>query len=126
MILLYVFTCYFLAEDDFFLLVICYYPFRSNIKVASSLIVLAWKRGDEVSKIFPLALLMWSFLAPVVQWGTSVSPPGLGIFTWCLIYGELQLGLLMKETEVGNDLCCYHGDISLSLLPRTLHQKPVK
>ena len=39
----------------------------------------------------------------------------LGFSQWCLVYGEFLVCLLMRETEVRNDLCHHLSDVTLSI-----------
>ena len=48
-------------------------------------------------------------------WSKGVLQPhfhGLGVLQWCLVYGQLLVGLLMRETEVGNNLCCHLDNVT--------------
>ena len=99
-IFLYVLYMLFPCWDEFSLLVICYYPFRSNI--ISIFSTCAGLEGvDEISETSTLSLLMWSFTVPVVQQRAPDSPPGLRILTRVPCLWSCTLVLLCEGPQLG-------------------------
>ena len=64
------------------------------------------------SIVLQITLLTWSFLVSVVQGVVSPHPCVLAFSQSCLVYGHLLVGLLVRGTEVRNDLCCHLDDIT--------------
>ena len=125
-------TCYFLVKDDFSLLVICYYPFRSNISsIFSNCAGLEEGRwGQQNLSSCPSNVVLLGPCGPV------------GCFSFTPRFGDFHMVSYLWRVASWSS---YEGDwswerplllswwhhlnldsFSMSLLPRTLHQKPVK
>ena len=74
----------------------------------------AWKMGDVVRvKLLLLSsnVALLGLCGP--EWVFQPHPLVLGFLQWCLVHGLLLVGLLVRKTNIRNDLCHNLDDFTL-------------